>query len=71
MARRAYPGERFCQLTFTRLTAPATPHESRYQNKDIIVVVLPEHDPNEVDLIRHGQIEELKRRFKAKPDPAS
>ena len=68
---RVWPGERFCQLTFTRLTGPTTPRASRYQNKDIIVGVLPEHDPDEVELIRQGQIEELKRRFTAKTDPAS
>lgn len=71
---RIYPGERFCQLTFTRLTGPATPRASRYQNKDIIVGVLPEHNAEEVELIREGHIEELKRRFKtpARPaDPAS
>jgi dCTP deaminase len=60
---RIYPGERFCQLTFTRLSAPTTPRPSRYQNKDIIVGVLPEHDAAEVELIRAGRLEELKRRF--------
>jgi dCTP deaminase len=64
---RIYPGERFCQLTFTRLTVAATPRASRYQNKDIVVGVLPEHNPDEVELIRTGRIDELKRRFKVAP----
>jgi dCTP deaminase len=67
---RIYPGERFCQLTFTTLTGPTTPRPSRYQNRDIIVGVLPEHNQDEVDLIRKGQIEELKRRFKVDATPS-
>ena len=65
---RIYPGERFCQLTFTTLTSPAVPRPSRYQNKDIIVGVLPEQDKDEMALIRAGHIAELKQRFRAAPD---
>jgi dCTP deaminase len=68
---RIYPGERFCQLTFTRLSGTTLPRPSRYQNKDIIVGVLPEHDAAEVELIRAGRIEELKRRFGIAPQPTS
>ncbi len=59
---RIYPGQRFCQLEFTALAHEITPRPSRYQNKDVIVGVLPEQDNDEVELIRQGRIEELKRR---------
>lgn len=67
---RIYPGERFCQLTFTRLSAPAVPRASRYQNKDIIVGVLPEQNAEEVELLRAGRVDELKRRFKVGQEQA-
>ncbi|MGZ6390416.1 MAG: dCTP deaminase [Ktedonobacterales bacterium] len=59
---RIYPGQRFCQLEFNTLAQEITPRLSRYQNKDVIVGVLPEQDTVEVELIRQGRIEELKRR---------
>jgi|SRR5579871_172188 dCTP deaminase len=60
---RIYPGQRFCQLEFTTLTQAIEPRPSRYQNKDVIVGVLPEQDAAEVTLIREGKIEELKRQY--------
>ena len=62
---RVYPGERFCQLTFTALTAPAQTRRSRYHQRDIAAGVLPEQNQDEVRLIRAGDIEALKQRYGA------
>lgn len=60
---RIYPGQRFCQIEFTRLSQPIVPRQSRYHNKDVIVGALPENNDDEVRLIRSGAIDELKRQF--------
>lgn len=60
---RIYPGQRFCQLEFATLAQPILPRASRYQNKDIIVGVLPEQDMEEMRLIRAGDISQLKERY--------
>jgi len=67
-AVRLYPGERFCQLTFTRLSTPATVRKSRYHKRDVAIGVLPEQDQEEVELIRRGAIDELKARFPTTDD---
>jgi dCTP deaminase len=60
---RVYPGERFCQLTFTRLLEPVEVRKSRYHQRTIATGVLPEQHSAEIDLVRSGNIAELKRRF--------
>jgi len=60
---RLYPGERFCQITFTPLTAPAEVRQSRYHRRDIATGVLPELNQDEVALVRSGDIAALKTRY--------
>ncbi|SRR5579875_2059916 len=60
---RLYPGERFCQLTFTALTTPAEVRLSRYHRRDIASGVLPELNQDEVRLVRSGNIAALKARY--------
>jgi dCTP deaminase len=60
---RVYPGERFCQLTFTALTAPAQIRQSRYHQRDIATGVLPEQNEDEVRLVRSGDVAQLKERY--------
>jgi dCTP deaminase len=60
---RLYPGERFCQLIFESLHGPAEIRESRYHNRDIASGILPEQDPDEVELVRKGHITHLKERY--------
>lgn len=67
---RLYPGERFCQLTFTRLNTAATVRRSRYHQRDVAIGVLPEQDQEEVNLVRQGAIDELKATFRVKTEEA-
>ena len=62
---RVYPGERFCQLTFTALTTPAQTRRSRYHQRDVATGVLPEQNQDEVRLVRAGDIAALKERYGA------
>ncbi len=62
---RVYPGERFCQLTFTSLDTPAQTRRSRYHQRDIAAGVLPEQDQDEVRMIRSGDVAGLKARYSA------
>jgi deoxycytidine triphosphate deaminase len=64
---RLYPGERFCQLTFTRLSEPVDARPSRYHQREIATGVLPEQHSEEIDLIRSGDITALKERFRVQP----
>lgn len=60
---RLYPGERFCQITFTALTGPVEVRRSRYHRRDIATGVLPEQNQDEVQLVRAGDITTLKARY--------
>ncbi|MBA3823428.1 MAG: dCTP deaminase [Ktedonobacterales bacterium] len=60
---RLYPGERFCQITLTRLAAPADVRRSRYHRRDIATGVQPEQNADEVQLVRAGKLAELKQRY--------
>ena len=60
---RLYPGERFCQLTFTSLDSAAQTRVSRYHKRDIAAGVLPELNSDEVELVRRGDIVTLKKRY--------
>lgn len=63
-AVRLYPGERFCQLVFEKLTAPVAARKSRYHQKDIAEGVdidsLAKERSVEIKLIRSGEIRKLK-----------
>lgn len=60
---RLYPGERFCQITFTSLESTVETRASRYHKRDIAAGVLPELNSEEVELVRSGDIVTLKKRF--------
>jgi len=69
---KLYPGERFCQIVFEKLDESAETRESRYHQKDIIEGFIKkdfnneEKDTTETDLIRKGEIPELKKNHEAK-----
>lgn len=62
---RLYPGERFCQLVFERLTDCVHGRKSRYHQLDIIdgvdVDSIENERQNEIDLIMSGEIKKLKQ----------
>lgn len=66
---RLYPGERFCQIVFQKLTDKVEVRESRYHRKDIIEGVdvdsLHDEREKEIKLITSGDIKRLKKDFKA------
>lgn len=66
---RLYPGERFCQIVFQKLTGPVEARQSRYHRKDIIEGVdvdsLGNERQTEIKLIKSGSIKELKTDYKA------
>lgn len=64
---KLYPGERVCQVVFESLNKKAESEESRYHQKDIIEGFIAKDaqraksDTTEIDLIREGNITELKQ----------
>jgi dCTP deaminase len=62
---RVYPGERFCQVVFESLTAPAEIIVSRYHQRDIAEGAQKDKR-KESTLIEKGKIRELKEKFKQK-----
>ncbi|HET7673409.1 MAG TPA: dCTP deaminase [Candidatus Saccharimonadales bacterium] len=66
---RLYPGERFCQIVFQRLSEKVEPRQSRYHRKDIIEGVdvdsLGNERETEIKLITAGDIKGLKKNYKA------
>ncbi len=66
---RLYPGERFCQIVFQKLTDKVEARLSRYHRKDIIEGVdvdsLSNERETEIELITSGSIKQLKKDFKA------
>lgn len=67
---RLYPGERFCQVVFDRLDEKVEITKSRYHKKDIIEGFIRNHgekserDEEEIEMIRKGEIKELKEKYK-------
>jgi dCTP deaminase len=65
---RLYPGERFCQVVFEKLTGETNSRLSRYHKKDIIegvdVQSVAKEKRVENKLIQKGQIRELKSKYK-------
>lgn len=61
---RLYPGERFCQIVFQKLSGPVKARKSRYHQRDIIdgvdVDSLNEERQTEIELIMSGDIKKLK-----------
>ncbi len=65
---RLYPGERFCQIVFEKLTAGVEARKSRYHQKDIIEgvdVKSLKQEKQEANLIKRGDIRELKKQYPA------
>jgi dCTP deaminase len=66
---RLYPGERFCQVVFQKLTGEVKARQSRYHRKDIIEGVdvdsLGNERETEIKLVTSGNIKELKKDYKA------
>lgn len=72
---RLYPGERFCQIVFQKLTRDVAARKSRYHQKDIIEGVdvdsLDEERQVEIDLISSGDIRNLKADYAVVPKAKS
>jgi len=68
---RLYPGERFCQIVFQKLSESVVARKSRYHQKDIIEGVdvdsLEDERQTEIDLIMSGDIRKLKEEYRLKP----
>ncbi|HEX5456726.1 MAG TPA: dCTP deaminase [Candidatus Saccharimonadales bacterium] len=67
---RLYPGERFCQIVFEKLTDKVNARKSRYHEKDIIEGVDVDNLANkdektEIRYIRSGDIRTLKEKYGA------
>lgn len=66
---RLYPGERFCQVVFQRLTDAVEARKSRYHQRDIIEGVdvdsLEQERQTEIELIISGDVRELKSKYSA------
>nr|AIA17784.1 Glycosyltransferase family 28 N-terminal domain protein [uncultured bacterium] len=66
---RLYPGERFCQVVFQKLTGEVKARQSRYHRKDIIEGVdvdsIDNERETEIKLVTSGSIKELKKDYKA------
>ena len=61
---KLYPGERFCQLVFEEIKDAKTgPKKSKYHKKDIISGALEEETMEEGELIKKGDLKELRKRF--------
>lgn len=67
---RLYPGERFCQIVFQKLSEPVKARKSRYHQRDIIdgvdVDSLNKERQAEIELIMSGDIKKLKADYAAK-----
>lgn len=65
---RLYPGERFCQIVFQKLSNKVEARKSRYHRRDIIEGVdvdsLDNERETEIKFIISGNIKELKKDFK-------
>lgn len=71
---RLYPGERFCQIVFEKLTGEVKGRKSRYHEKDIIEGVdvdslAGKGEKDEIKFIRSGEIQKLKTKFAAVKKP--
>jgi dCTP deaminase len=65
---RLYPGERFCQIVFEKLTGDVKARKSRYHEKDIIDgadASSLKKEKQEANLIKKGEIKKLKTDYPA------
>lgn len=65
---RLYPGERFCQIVFEKLSSDVKARKSRYHEKDIIEgvdVSSQKSEKQEANLIKKGDIKKLKSQYPA------
>lgn len=71
---RLYPGERFCQIVFQKLSGGVKARQSRYHRKDIIEGVdvdsLKNERRAEISLIAAGDVRELKSKYAVVELPA-
>lgn len=71
---RLYPGERFCQLVFEKLSSSVIARKSRYHQRDIIEGVdvdsLQNERQVEVQFITNGDIKKLKSEHSVGPQAA-
>ncbi|HRY30872.1 MAG TPA: dCTP deaminase [Candidatus Paceibacterota bacterium] len=63
-AIRLYPGERFCQITFHELYEPARKPNGTYHQKDVVEGFILNKKYKDYDMIKKGQILEMKEKFK-------
>src|SRR3990167_8210065 len=60
---RIYPGERFCQLVFQRLTGEVKAIRSRWHGRDVAQGLVRERYMPEVSLVKRGKIRQLKKKY--------
>lgn len=65
---KIYPGERFCQITFEDLSEPSGKPNGTYHQKDVIEGFILKQKSKEIDMIKKGEIPELKEKFKVDLD---
>jgi dCTP deaminase len=63
---KLYPGERFCQITFSELSSPSSKPKGAYHQKDIAEGLIISGDKKELSLIKKGDTKKLKSDFKIK-----
>ncbi len=61
---RLYPGERFCQITFHELCEPARKPKGTYHQKDVVEGFILNKKYKDYDMIKKGQILEMKEKYK-------
>ncbi|MCA9363746.1 dCTP deaminase [Candidatus Kaiserbacteria bacterium] len=64
---RLYPGERFCQVVFEKLSHEVEARKSRWHKKDVVEKGEQEKS-DEMELVLQGKIRELKKDFAVKKD---
>lgn len=61
---RLYPGERFCQIVFEKISGRVNLRKSRWHNKDISITIRKEEHEVEMEYVRTGRIGNLKSKFR-------
>lgn len=67
-AIRLYPGERFCQITFHKLTGSSPKKNGTYHQKDVVEGFVLNKKYKDYDLVKRGEIKELKEKYQIKLD---
>lgn len=63
---RIYPGERFCQITFQKLSEPSPKKNGTYHKIDVAEGFVINKKYKDYDYVKKGLVPELKREFKIK-----